>query len=123
MTTYVRALCCECGNLRTVSSSYRRYDAAQSRDDDRHPQGWRMTCTLKCSACKTRFATHALLRDDAEPEYRDYAEESQWLTRDQLLKMAYRITGDVHLSDLTNDELRQLLALLTVAETRKMGRR
>lgn len=75
----VRALCCECGNLRTVSASYRRYDDNLSCDDNLHPLGWRCTMTLKCSICRgpTR---HAILRDDEDrPEFRDIAETRQHL--------------------------------------------
>jgi hypothetical protein len=69
-----RALCCECGNLRTASAGYRRNDDNLTFDDNRHPQGWRCTVTLKCSICRgpTR---HAVLRDDEDrPEFRDIAE-------------------------------------------------
>jgi hypothetical protein len=71
----IRALCCECGNLRYVSASYRRQDDNRSADDNLHPQGWRCTTTLKCSACKTAMR-HAVLRDDDSdrPEFRDIAE-------------------------------------------------
>jgi hypothetical protein len=62
----VRALCCECGNLRTVSAncSFRRDDNKTCDNDDRRHPGrfWRMTGTLKCSACKAA-TRHALLRD------------------------------------------------------------
>ncbi|MGA8332960.1 MAG: DUF6315 family protein [Mycobacterium sp.] len=71
--TRVRALCCECGNLRTVSAHHRsRKDDNRSGECDDDPRGWRVTGTLKCSVCggKTR---HALLRDD-DPEFRDIAE-------------------------------------------------
>lgn len=73
----VRALCCECGNLRTVSSnwSFRRDDNKTCDDDDRRHPGrfWRMTGTLKCATCK-RSTRHAILRDDDIPEHRDGAE-------------------------------------------------
>jgi hypothetical protein len=70
----VRALCCECGNLRTMSSrhSFGERDPNDSCDDGTHPRGWRMTGTLKCGVCKTS-TRHALLRDDL-PEHRDVAE-------------------------------------------------
>lgn len=71
--TRVRALCCECGNLRTVSANHRsRKDDNRSGECDDDPRGWRVTGTLKCSECggATR---HALLRD-ACGEYRDVAE-------------------------------------------------
>jgi hypothetical protein len=69
----IRALCCECGNLRTTSAGYRRNDDNLTFDDNRHPQGWRCTVTLKCSACKTA-TRHAVLRDSCEPRFRDVAE-------------------------------------------------
>jgi hypothetical protein len=69
--TRVRALCCECGNPRTVSANYkRRNDGNQSGECDDDPRGWRLTCTLKCSVCGAR-TRHAMLRDDA---HRDFAE-------------------------------------------------
>jgi transcription elongation factor Elf1 len=57
-----QALCCECGNLRTVSGNYGlRYRdpnyAGWGFDDKR---GWRKTGTLKCGACG-RQTRHALL--------------------------------------------------------------
>jgi hypothetical protein len=72
--TTTRALCCECGNLRTVAAGYN-----PPLDDNRtceerfgDHRGWRFTCTLKCSVCMTK-TRHAILRDGSE--YRDYAEE------------------------------------------------
>jgi hypothetical protein len=118
----VRALCCECGNLRTVSANY-----SPHRDDNRasevgDPRLWRMTGTLKCSVCKA-MTRHAQLRDDC-PEYRDAAEERecrriagqgrqlQELSNEELLKFArrrvYRLTDNVmktvSLRDLTMRE-------------------
>lgn len=64
-TTQVRALCCECGSLRTVSAKYKRFDQNWS-DDYRpqwHPRGWRATNTLKCATCKSA-TRHAQIRDD-----------------------------------------------------------
>jgi hypothetical protein len=72
-TSRVRALCCECGNLRTTSAGCRRNDDNLTHDDNRHPQAWRCTGTLKCSACKTA-TRHAVLRDSDEPRFRDIAE-------------------------------------------------
>jgi hypothetical protein len=71
----VRALCCECGNLRRVNARYRRYDDNLSYDDNLHPLGWRCTITLKCWICRGP-ARHAILRDDVSdrPEFRDIAE-------------------------------------------------
>lgn len=67
--TRVRALCCECGNLRDVSARYAgRFepaDTARSTDDGNDPRGWRMTRTLKCSVCKAA-TVHALLCDHTQ---------------------------------------------------------
>jgi len=69
-----RALCCQCGNLRTVSARHRfRWgDPATTHDDDDrdHPgRFWRMTGTLVCSVCEGP-TVHALIRDADLPEYR-----------------------------------------------------
>jgi hypothetical protein len=72
MTTRSNALCCECGQLRTVSINYKfRRDANKTFDDGLDPRGWRLTGTLRCVVCK-RSTCHARLRDDTE--YRDSAE-------------------------------------------------
>jgi hypothetical protein len=78
-----RALCCECGNLRTVAASFRRRDDNYTCDDNRHPEGWRVTLTLRCAICKSP-TRHAALRDycyDGRPddEFRDIAETRQHL--------------------------------------------
>ncbi|BBY46864.1 hypothetical protein MARA_02940 (plasmid) [Mycolicibacterium arabiense] len=74
-TTFVRALCCDCGQLRDISTrAGRRNDDNKSFDDGVHPAGWRMTQTLKCSNCG-QLTRHATLRDDVGAEYRDRAEE------------------------------------------------
>jgi hypothetical protein len=67
-----RALCCECGNLRTVSTrfSFPR-DENKTYDDGCHPGGWRATGTLKCPVCKQK-TRHARLREPSE--FRDIAE-------------------------------------------------
>lgn len=80
-TGRVRALCCVCGQLRTVSAN-----ASPRRDDPNvtyegwgpyaHLLGWwRFTRTLKCATCKQQ-TRHALLRDADEPQHRDYAERT-----------------------------------------------
>jgi hypothetical protein len=75
MTTRNRALCCECGNLRTVSSNFwfPHADPNKTFDDGYDSRGWRMTGTLKCAVCKQK-TRHARLRDDVDPEHRDRAE-------------------------------------------------
>jgi hypothetical protein len=72
-TSRIRALCCECGNLRTTSAGYGRNDDNRTFDDNCHPLAWRCTGTLKCSACKTA-TRHAVLRDSDEPRFRGIAE-------------------------------------------------
>jgi hypothetical protein len=69
----VRALCCECGNLRTTSAGYRKNDDNLTCDDNLHPLGWRCTQTLKCAICRIP-TRHAVLRDNCEPRFRDIAE-------------------------------------------------
>jgi hypothetical protein len=108
--TRVRALCCECGNLRTVSANHSPpRDENRTADARDEPRGWRMTGTLKCRVCRTR-TRHALLRDDT-PDYRDSAEERdrrrstgqgrqlQELSNEELLKVArrgvYELTDNV----------------------------
>jgi hypothetical protein len=78
----VRALCCECGMLRTVSWRYRRNDDNLTHDGrwaDSHGRGWRSTGTLKCSVCR-RDTRHAYLRDEMSPDDRDRfeAETMNW---------------------------------------------
>jgi hypothetical protein len=74
----VDALCCVCGERRTVSSDHaRREDPNYSYDSiNSHPSGWRSTQTLKCGECgeHTRHAVLTTLRDDRW-RYRD--EEQQ----------------------------------------------
>lgn len=64
-----QALCCDCGNLRTVGRNYYR-----SNDENRggglfnDPRGWFNTGTLKCSRCGG-CTRHALLGVDDELDY------------------------------------------------------
>ncbi|WP_432678081.1 DUF6315 family protein [Rhodococcus pyridinivorans] len=68
------ALCCECGNQRTVKNGGPRNYSAPGfvgepwRDDDFN----RFICTIKCSVCNTK-TTHAMLRREDDPS-RDVAE-------------------------------------------------
>ncbi|ORB26617.1 hypothetical protein [Mycolicibacterium parafortuitum] len=73
------ALCCECGNLRTVSTDYRRvsdpnysYNAVGGRATN----GWRHTQTLKCDACGER-TRHALIKPSGGPSDPDWDERCQ----------------------------------------------
>lgn len=67
------ALCCQCGQIRTVSSGYygrRRTDPfAEFNTSDSS----RSVVTLRCEHCRAQVS-HAVLRVDPE---RDYAEESE----------------------------------------------
>lgn len=80
-----QALCCECGQLRTVSERY--YSGTQS-DPNRggglftDPRGWFDTKSLKCEHCG-RQTRHALLAPDKRmPEfaerYQNYVLGGQW---------------------------------------------
>lgn len=70
-STKVRALCCECGSLRTVSAryTYARTSDPTTRvaDDGRDSRGWRALITLKCQHCK-ELTFHAQIRDDLSPD-------------------------------------------------------
>ncbi|WP_373199857.1 DUF6315 family protein [Mycobacterium marinum] len=71
------ALCCECGQQRTVSEGYGVLsDANCSYDTGDSEFGWRMTITLKCSHCRA-LTRHARLRSDDDPS-RDYAEQCMY---------------------------------------------
>lgn len=75
-TKRVNALCCECGNLRTVSSDYSRWqDPNHSGSTRGKAEGWRKTYSLKCDACGER-TRHALL-SPADAQYRDWDEQQQ----------------------------------------------
>jgi hypothetical protein len=125
-----RALCCECGNLRTVAANYNPPRDANRTMEWVDPRGWRMTGTLKCPICATR-TRHALLRDTDEPQLRDYAElrdharhtQLRALSDEELLKAAQRRISDImdelHLVDLTLEECRDLLGLLTAMMDRR----
>lgn len=77
------ALCCVCGQLRTVSVnywfSYKDENHAGGFADD--PRGWRQTGTLKCGACGQR-TRHALLLPDGhgshDEMYQQYALGGEW---------------------------------------------
>lgn len=77
--THLQALCCECGNLRTVSGNYsfrvsdpNRSDGGEAFGDQR---GWRATGTLLCTNCG-KPTRHAVLRGE-DDRFRDYAEKMQ----------------------------------------------
>jgi hypothetical protein len=138
--TRERALCCECGNLRTVSVNYSLpHDVNRSYERDPFDKrGWRVTGTLKCCVCKTK-TRHALLRDNDKPEHRDIAErlehERHALIRQQaqvrrcsdeeLRQEAQRrirnIMGVLCLRDLTLPECGDLLGLLNEIIDRRGG--
>jgi hypothetical protein len=113
--TAVRALCCECGNLRTVSAKHgRRLDANNSADDSRDSRGWRMTGTLKCSPCGAH-TRHAYLRED-HPECRDHAEMRSVrgfdVSRSELNRQIGHLLGELCYEDLTKQDLQQLVLFL-----------
>lgn len=67
----VRALCCVCGMRRHVNSrSAGDRDENRSDENDRHPQGWRCTLTLRCENCRAR-TRYARLRDELPPTVKD----------------------------------------------------
>lgn len=70
-----QALCCECGQLRTVSVDYagRYNDPNYSYGGFEDKRGWRKTTTLKCEPCGQR-TRHALLLG---PEQVDWTETAQ----------------------------------------------
>jgi hypothetical protein len=110
-----RALCCECGNLRTVSARYAvPQDANRAFDDDDHDHPgrlWRMTGTLRCNACES-LTRHALLRDDV-PRCRDFAENRNDPVplREDLDELTRVVTP----GDLTPAELMALIQVLKPA--------
>jgi hypothetical protein len=71
----MRALCCECGQLRTVANMGEIEWDDNLTDDGGDPRGWRMTATLECGVCG-RWTRHAFLLpdDDAQDdaELREY---------------------------------------------------
>lgn len=74
MKRRVRALCCVCGQLRTVSSTFSRQDGNHTRELERG-SAWRFTDTLKCDHCGA-LTRHALLRD-GDP-HADFAEQRMY---------------------------------------------
>jgi len=68
-----QALCCECGNLRTVSADYHFGTNDENCGEGlfMNPRGWFETGTLKCAHCGAR-TRHALLNKEGK---RDYAED------------------------------------------------
>jgi hypothetical protein len=103
-STRVRALCCECGNLRTVSAKYKapRSDDNRSLECYDDPRGWRVTCTLKCSVCGTK-TRHAMLRDACTVLHRDHAEMREAEMREYERVALIRRQAEM----ATNDELRE----------------
>ncbi|MDO0977189.1 zinc finger domain-containing protein [Mycolicibacterium frederiksbergense] len=70
------ALCCVCGNLRTVSSDFSRYQDPNNANSSRgKTEGWRKTESLKCDACGER-TRHALLHP-ADARFKDWDEQQQ----------------------------------------------
>lgn len=72
----VSALCCVCGNRRTVSDDYSRYQDPNHAGSARgKAEGWLKTQTLKCEACGDR-TRHALL-NPSDARWRDWDEDRQ----------------------------------------------
>ena len=74
----VRALCCECGNVRTTSTYAAYGEPAPATADRLAALGYEPTrCTVsrKCAVCRKQ-TTHAYLRDDLSPEDRQRRERS-----------------------------------------------
>lgn len=87
MNARVPALCCTCGNVRTVSTGYSAGHTQLSACESlpaatladcwsrgyylEHEPGWRCLTLLKCDHCGER-TRHALIRDD---EHRNFAEQ------------------------------------------------
>lgn len=68
--TRLEALCCACGQLRTVSSDYGRYGHPDHSDGDlcRNANGWRRTEPLKCDECGA-VTRHAVLNRPGSSDY------------------------------------------------------
>ena len=74
--TQVDALCCTCGNVRTVNSDYHRYQDPNHADGARgKAEGWRKTQSLKCDPCGGR-TRHAIL-NQPDARWRDSDERNQ----------------------------------------------
>ena len=86
--TYVKALCCVCGEQRTVSSDYshRNTDPNYHWGDRGKAEGWRQTATLKCVECGER-TRHAVLADEAvrsrdwDEVYQRYTLGGEWVAK------------------------------------------
>lgn len=102
--TRLRALCCVCGNLRTVAANYSPpRDANRTDEADLHRRGWRCTQTLKCPVCEAKTC-HALLRSDDDPD-RDIAEEREVLVISKTLgAMGIKVPAEA-LVGLSDDDL------------------
>ncbi|MGJ6124907.1 DUF6315 family protein [Mycolicibacterium sp. Y3] len=90
----VQALCCTCGNLRTVSANYyaSTQDPNGAYSEQGKVEGWRETKSLKCAACGER-TRHAVLRAD-EDKFRDWDEERQRIALGDEDKSKYPYTGE-----------------------------
>lgn len=71
----LNALCCVCGNHRTVSSNFYRKssDPNNNYNETGRRLGWNNTATLKCDACGTTTRHAILEREDRA--YRDWLEK------------------------------------------------
>jgi hypothetical protein len=93
-----KALCCVCGNLRTVSFDYsRRQDPNHSDSPRGKAEGWLRTESLKCDECGER-TRHAVLRP-SDDRFRD------WDERQQLIALG---DPDTHKYPMSDEAIAQL---------------
>jgi hypothetical protein len=74
--TRVRALCCECGFLRTVSRCA-HLRAFMGANIEPPTELGRFTCNLKCGVCKA-VTRHAVIRYGEPPQARNFAEREDY---------------------------------------------
>lgn len=75
-TPRIKALCCTCGNLRTVNADYSRHQDPNHAESPRgKAEGWRKTESLKCDVCEER-TRHALLHR-TDGRFQDWDERQQ----------------------------------------------
>lgn len=120
--TRLRALCAECGNLRTVAANYNApHDVNRTDETSDGQRGWRCTATLKCSVCGAKTC-HALLRSDDDP-FRDVAELREHERQATIVAAAagFNLPAGA-LAGLTHDDLRWTNAELQTEALRQIRR-
>lgn len=100
--TRVNALCCTCGNLRTVSSDYyyRHHDPEHADSARGKAEGWRKTQALKCAACGER-TRHAILQPSNA--YRDWDESRQLIALGDDAGAGQYAMSDEHIEQLRRE--------------------